>query len=68
MTESLQSRTRVAGKAHPVEVVEVTYAQIPVRATILQQMVDNFRIECATATQARLLPRLAAKRRKREAR
>ena len=42
MTESLQSRTRVAGKAHRVEAVEVTYGQIPVRATILQQMVDNF--------------------------
>src|SRR5262249_16675833 len=42
MTESLQTPDQVAGEAHRVEAVEVTYAQIPVRATILQQMVDNF--------------------------
>ena len=42
MTESLQTPDQIAGEAVRVKAVEVAPTQVPVRATLLKQVIDDF--------------------------
>ena len=68
MTASLQAADQIASYTLRIEAVEVVSTQVLIMGTVFKHVIDDFQDRMPDGNAGPLLARLAAKRRKREAR